>query len=116
MTEICIDTELVGYCGQYCGACGSYREGKCAGCHENAAAAWCQVRACCRESGIRTCAECAKYAQPKGCAKYSTFTSRILGQAMHADRSQCIAQVRELGLEGHARDMARRGHPTIKLG
>ena len=47
MPAIQVNTDLVAHCGLYCGACKSYLNGKCKGCHENSKAAWCKIRSCC---------------------------------------------------------------------
>ena len=43
MKEIVADTNLIGYCGLYCGACKRYLKDKCPGCHKNEKAAWCKT-------------------------------------------------------------------------
>ena len=106
MTDIAIDEKLVARCGLYCGACRSYLKGKCPGCRGNDKATWCTVRSCCAGQGIATCAECAEFTDPKACGKYDNFMSRLFGFVFRSDRAACIAQIRRLGLAGHARAMA----------
>lgn len=114
MPDIQVNTELVAYCGLYCGACRSHLNGKCNGCHENSKATWCKVRSCCREKQIETCAECAEFADPRACAKFNNFMSKVFGLVFRSDRAACIAQIKRLGLEGHAKTMAEMGTQTIK--
>jgi hypothetical protein len=114
MIEIQAKAELVAYCGLYCGACKSYLKGRCPGCHENAKAGWCKVRACCRERQLSSCAECAEFPDPRACKKYNNFMSRLAGLVFRSDRAACIEQIKQLGLEGHATAMAGRGMQTIR--
>lgn len=112
--DIVSDKKLVAYCGLYCGACGSYLKGQCPGCHDNAKAAWCKIRGCCREQGYSSCADCGDFADPMQCKKYNNFIAKIIGFVLHSDRAACIAQIRHRGLKGHADIMARRKLHTIK--
>lgn len=114
MSDIDAKTELVAYCGLYCGACKSHLNGKCNGCHENAKATWCKVRSCCIERHIKSCAECADFPDPAECKKYNNFMSRLFGLVFRSNRAACIAQIKRLGLAGHAQAMAEIGSQTIK--
>lgn len=114
MKEIVVNQELVAYCGLYCGACRSYLAGKCQGCHENAKATWCQVRSCCRKHNLSSCAGCADFADPRECKKFNNFIARLFGLIFRSDRAACIAQIRQLGIAGHARCMAEKRIHTIK--
>jgi len=106
--------ELVARCGLYCGACRSYLKGKCPGCAANIKAGWCKVRSCCLGKGLATCAGCAEFADPRDCRKFDNFMARLFGLVFRSDRAACIAQVRRLGLEGHARAMAEAGAQTLR--
>lgn len=106
--------ELVACCGLYCGACRKQLKGQCPGCRDNAKATWCTVRSCCLEKGIRTCAECADFADPQACSKYNNFMARLFGFVFRSDRAACIAQIKLLGLEGHAQRMAEAGRQSIR--
>ena len=114
MPVIQIDTELVARCGLYCGACKSFLAGKCHGCRENSKASWCKVRACCAEKHIKSCAECAEFADPRTCGKFNNFMSRLFGLVFSSDRAACIDQIRQDGLDGHAKIMADLKSHTIK--
>ena len=114
MADIQVSATLVACCGLYCGACKSYLKGKCAGCHENSKATWCQVRSCCAEKHVTTCADCAEFPDPRACGKFNNFMSRWFGLVLRSDRAACIAQVRRLGLDGHAKAMAEMRIQTIK--
>jgi len=107
------DSELVAYCGLYCGACGAYRKGRCPGCHGNDKATWCAVRTCCRSEGYASCAQCAAFADPQACRKYNNPIARIFGFVFRSNRAACIRQIRERGLEEHARIMAASGRQSL---
>jgi hypothetical protein len=114
MTEISVNTALVARCGLYCGACKSYLSGKCAGCHENARATWCGVRSCCAQKQIATCAECVDFPDPRACRKFNNFMSKLFAVVYRSDRAACITQIKDIGLEGHAKVMAQSGRQTIR--
>lgn len=114
MKEIIADSMLVAYCGLYCGSCRRYLGGKCPGCLDNARAEWCKVRTCCIENKYLTCADCATFEDPKDCKKFNNAVSKIIGFVLRSDRAGCIRQVKRLGLEGHAENMASSKRPSIR--
>jgi hypothetical protein len=114
MADIEVKAELVAYCGLYCGACKPYLRGKCNGCHENSKATWCKVRSCCIERHIQSCAECTEFPSPTECKKYNNLMSKLFGLVFRSDRAACIAQIKQLGLDGHAKAMAEMKTQTIK--
>jgi len=114
MPDIEVNSELVAFCGLYCGACKSYLHGKCNGCHGNAKATWCKVRSCCMEKHMKTCAECTEFQDPRACVKYNNLMSKLFGLVFKSDRAACIAQIKRLGLDGHAKTMAEMNIQTIK--
>jgi hypothetical protein len=114
MSAIIANTELVASCGLYCAACKSYLGGKCKGCQQNSKAAWCKVRSCCIDKQISSCAECAEFAEVQACAKYNNFMSKLFGFIFKSDRAACIAQIKRVGVDGHATIMAQLQKHTIK--
>lgn len=114
MPEVQVSAELVARCGLYCGACKSYLDGKCKGCHEISKATWCKIRACCTEKQIKTCAECAEFGDPRACKKFNNFMPRLFALIFRSDHAACIAQIKNLGLDGHAKAMAGLRSQTIK--
>jgi hypothetical protein len=52
--------------------------------------------------------------EPRDCAKFDNLLARIFGFLFRSDRAACIRQIRELGVEGHARDMAAQKRQSIK--
>jgi hypothetical protein len=116
MKAAVLDPALVARCGLYCGACRSYRRGRCPGCRENEKAGWCKIRACCAEHGYTTCADCREFTNPNDCGKFNNVFAKVFALVLRSDRAACVAQIRELGLEGHARAMAAGGRQTIRRG
>ncbi len=114
MKEIVADQALVARCGLYCGACKSYLKGSCPGCAENVKASWCKVRSCCNERGYASCADCADHANPKDCKLFDNVFAKVIGFVLRSDRAACVAQIRALGLQGHAEDMASKRRQTIR--
>ena len=114
MKQIAVDPALVGYCGIYCGACPRYLKEKCPGCHENTKATWCKIRSGCMEHAYASCADCTQCSDPHDCRKFHNLFSRAVGFVLRSDRRACVYQIRELGLEGHARAMAELGRPSIR--
>jgi hypothetical protein len=113
MREITADKDLVAFCGLYCGACRAYLKGRCPGCHENAKAKWCKVRSCCIERQLGSCADCTDHADPNTCASFNNVFSKLFGLVLNSDRKACVAQIREVGAEEHARLMASRRRQSL---
>lgn len=116
MSAIVDSPDLVAYCGLYCGACRAHLKGKCGGCLNNAKATWCQIRSCCIDKRIRTCAECPEFAQPRDCAKFNNVVSRIFALIFRSDREACIAQIKRLGVAGHAKAMTEMKRQSLPRG
>lgn len=114
MKQIVSDTGLVAYCGLYCGACRTYLRDRCPGCHGNDKATWCKVRSCCIEHEFATCAECDKFPGANDCRKFNNFLAKLFGFVFRSDRSACIQQIRQLGIQGHADDMAAQKRQAIR--
>ena len=114
MKEIVQNTELIAYCGLYCGACKSYLKEKCPGCHENSKASWCKVRACNIEHGYKSCADCTEFADPKDCKKFNNFISKIFALVLRSDRPACVAKIKESGYDEFAKFMTDQRLQSIK--
>ena len=114
LKEIVADIGLIAFCGQYCGACGGYLKGRCPGCHQNANATWCKVRACCREAKFSSCAECVTIPDPKDCKKFNNLFTKTIGFVLRSDRRACNMQIRTKGLLAHAEDMAYKKGSQLK--
>jgi hypothetical protein len=113
MKDVAKDVGLIAACGLYCGACRSYRKGRCPGCRENAKATWCAVRSCCTENNWASCAECTNYVLPNDCRKFNNVISKVMALAFNSNRQACILKIRELGRADFAAHMADRGTETL---
>ena len=108
------DSNLVAYCGLYCGACQAHRRGKCPGCHLNEKASWCKIRSCCREHQFASCASCQTFTDPSSCKKFNNLISKLFGLIFHSNRAACIAQIKRIGIAAHAEDMATHNRQSFK--
>jgi hypothetical protein len=114
MKEIVSKPELVAYCGLYCGACRRYLREKCPGCHDNAGATWCKVRLCCLENGYASCADCREFENPRECRKFNNLIAKMFGLLFRSNRAACIAQIREVGIQGYADKMTELKRMSVK--
>ena len=114
MKEIKSDSKLVAYCGLYCGACKRYLQDKCQGCHENNKATWCKVRSCGINNQYSSCAECKEFSDPNGCKMFNNFISKIFALIFRSNRTACIKQIRDVGIQGHAEMMAEHKLQSLK--
>jgi hypothetical protein len=106
--------ELIAYCGLYCGACGAFIKGKCAGCAKNVKASWCKVRECCIEKKYKSCADCGGFEDKTACGRLNNFVSRLIGLFTGSDRIKCVKKISELGPEAYAEFMSANGLHSIK--
>jgi hypothetical protein len=114
MKEVVSDPGLVAYCGLYCGACRAHLAGRCPGCHQNEKATWCKIRTCCQENGYTTCADCLEHQDPNQCRRFNNLIAKIFGLVFRSDRAACVSQIRALGVQGHADQMAAARQHTIR--
>jgi hypothetical protein len=116
MRSVTADANLVAFCGLYCGACGAYLKEKCPGCHENKKATWCKIRVCCMEHKYASCADCTTYQSAMDCKKFNNVMSKLFSVIFGSDRPACIAQIKAMGVAGHAKNMAENKRQSIKRG
>ncbi|UYP47030.1 hypothetical protein NEF87_003315 [Candidatus Lokiarchaeum ossiferum] len=61
-----LDSNIIGYCGVFCGGCPSYHVGNCHGCrsvdtNQKRISKWkCRKRLCCLEKDIYSCGDCSE--------------------------------------------------------
>ncbi|MEG1555465.1 MAG: DUF3795 domain-containing protein [Bacteroidales bacterium] len=108
-----IENFNVAFCGLCCSECGSFKKGKCAGCHANEKASWCEIRKCCQENSYLTCADC-RIIPLKECKKYHNFFAKLIGWVSRTDRSKCIDRIKEIGSEAFAKEMHELKQMSIK--
>lgn len=104
----------VAACGLYCGACRSYKNGKCPGCRDNEKASWCKIRTCCIEKDYVSCAQCVEFADTRKCGKINNLPGKVMGFLFNSDRFACIERIREKGIAEYAAEMDAQGWQTIK--
>ena len=116
MNDIILDSGPVAYCGLFCGACGSFKKGKCSGCRETTGAGWCRIRICCADNDYRTCADCAEYEDPMDCKKFNNVFSKVVSFFTRSDRGACIKRIKQIGVDGYIDEMSKLGQQSIKKG
>lgn len=113
MTEIAANSDMVAFCGLYCGACRAHLKGRCPGCHENAKASWCKIRTCCSDHSYASCADCREHDDPNDCRKFNNVFAKAIGLVLNSDRRACVLKIRQLGVNDYAVWMAQRGKQTL---
>ena len=106
MSEIEDKTQLVAYCGLYCGGCGGYKKGKCKACKLDGGFGSCKIRKCCVERGYRVCAECEVYPD---CGMLNNFISKILSFVFRSNRNGNLKEIQEIGIEKWAEEREASG-------
>jgi len=117
--EINKDENLIAHCGLYCGACPSFKSGKCDGCRGNSAKSAvmykrCKVKPCCADNGFFTCADCTIYASTKACKKYNALFPKIAAWIESSDRSKAIEMIKIKGRTEFLTFMADKNWVTFK--
>ncbi len=107
MEPIVADTNVIAFCGLYCGACAKYRRGRCPGCQGNDKASWCKVRACCLEQGYKSCADCTEFSNPMDCTKLNNFMAKFFAVLFNSNRPACLAMIKERGYDAFAEHMTK---------
>ncbi|MDD4032873.1 MAG: DUF3795 domain-containing protein [Bacteroidales bacterium] len=114
-------TELISYCGFYCGACPMLTKEQCEGCKgDNPKCAIgykaCQVRPCCIENRYNSCADCDKYDSVKDCKLYNPFMIRLGQFISRTNRRLGIEMIKEKGETEFVKYMVDKNWVTIKTG
>jgi len=110
MTELIKD---VAYCGLYCVNCSKFNKQKCPGCAKNEKATWCKIRSCCLENAYASCADCKEYEYVKDCEKYNNVFARVIEFVTRTDRSLCIEQIKNDGVEFFVDTMTKNGKMSL---
>lgn len=103
----------VAYCGLYCGACKSFKKGKCPGCQSNEKATWCEIRKCCCKNNYASCANC-RIVSLQECKKYNNIFAKVIGFVTWTDRSKCVDLIKIMGTEGFAKMMNDKNHVSVE--
>ncbi len=107
-------SNLISYCGLYCGACTRFKKSKCPGCEQNTKASWCKIRTCCIEKNIASCAQCDEFTDVKVCRKFTNPVSKLFEFVFRSDRRKGIEHIRQKGPEAFAQFMSSKGWVSIK--
>jgi len=116
-----INSNLVSFCGFYCGACPTFLKGKCEGCKGDSIKCAigykaCKVRPCCIENKYSSCADCKEYDTVKDCKLYNPFLINIFQFLLKSSRRKGIEMIKEKGELEFAQFMADKSWVTIKTG
>ena len=65
-------------------------------------------------NGYTTCADCAEFADPTDCKKFNNFMAKVFALIFRSDRAACIGQIRRIGVQAHADNMAEHKRQSIK--
>jgi hypothetical protein len=105
---------LVSYCGLYCGACPSYKKGRCPGCAGNDKAAWCKVRSCNIQKCLTSCADCDEFEEVNDCKKFNNFISKMFALVLNSNRRKGILFIKSNGREAFAENMIKLDRVSLK--
>jgi hypothetical protein len=95
-----IQDVIIAHCGIVCSKCGSFRKGKCKGCHsEKPMFRNCPIKKCNLAAKLATCADCNDFQNLKGCKKLNNIISKIFGLIFRSNRIGNLVHIREVGLE-----------------
>lgn len=105
------DTDLLSYCGLYCGNCRGYKGsiplvGKCLGCRAGGGPPQCAIRECCQEKGYHNCAKCDTLDE---CNLFDGFIHKVARVIFGSDKRGNLRQIRELGVEAFVQDRVQSG-------
>ncbi len=106
------NTQLVSYCGLYCGKCKKYINGKCPGCQKNTKATWCKIRTCNIENDYASCAEC-KLDGIENCKKFNNPVSKLFAFVFNSDRPAAIQLIKDEGYNGFVNYMVETNKMTV---
>lgn len=114
------NTNLVSYCGFYCGACPKYIKNQCEGCKGESVKCGigykaCKVRTCCIEKQISTCAECNEYDSVKNCTIYNPFMIKVGQFLTRTRRRKGIEMIKKNGENEFLNFMMENKQVTIKI-
>lgn len=113
------DTNMVSYCGFYCGACPTLLKGKCEGCKGDSVKCAvgykaCKIRPCCIENNYSSCADCKEYDSVKECKKYNPVLINFFQFLFRSSRRKGIEMISEKGETEFAKYMHDKNWVTIR--
>jgi len=111
--EIKNDTQLIAYCGLYCGSCKKFLSGKCPSCQQLTLPHWCKIRKCCIGNRLENCADC-KVEILNACKIFNNPISKVFKFIFGSDRQKSILLIREKGAVYYAGHMAETRQQSLK--
>jgi len=109
------NSELVAYCGLYCGTCKSYKKGKCPGCAKNTKATWCKIRSCNIDHHYANCTDCTLTDRTQ-CKKLNNTIGKVFGLVFRTDRLKSLQYIQENGTKAYSLKMWKMGQMSFKNG
>ncbi len=111
--------KLISYCGFYCGACPTFKKGKCEGCKGDSPKCAigykaCKVRPCCLENEYNTCADCTHFESVKDCKTYNPFLIKLGQFLTKTNRRKGLEMIKEKGTESFLAFMTKNDRVTMK--
>jgi hypothetical protein len=89
---------IIAHCGLVCSKCGSFKKGRCHGCHsEKPMFKNCPIKKCNIDGNLATCSDCADFEDLKKCKKLNNFISKIFGLLFGTNRIGNLVRIREIG-------------------
>lgn len=114
MREPVKDTNLIAYCGLYCGSCRSYLKERCPGCRESKKLGWCKIRTCCMEQSYKSCADCTTYIKLPECKKLNNLIAKFFALVFKSNRFGSLELIRAKGYDEYAREMTEKKTMTVE--
>jgi hypothetical protein len=104
-------SELLSFCGLYCGNCRGYKGGipllgTCAGCRAGGGPPECGIRECCRAKAYTTCAACDTL---EACPLFDGFAHKVARVVFGSDKRGNLGQIREMGVDAFTQDRLQSG-------
>jgi hypothetical protein len=113
------ETNLISYCGFYCGSCPKFLKKECMGCKgetPDCAIGYkaCKVRPCCITMKYYSCADCTKFDSVRDCGIYNPFLIRIGQFVTGTNRRKGIEFIKEFGECNFTEFMIEKSWVTFK--
>jgi len=109
------NSDLVAYCGLYCGTCKSYRKGKCSGCAKNEKATWCKIRTCNIDNEYANCTKCTLIDRAE-CKKLNNPIGKVFEFVFRTDRQKSLQFIQDKGSKAYSYKMWSMGQMSFKKG
>uniref|UniRef100_UPI0032177A05 DUF3795 domain-containing protein n=1 Tax=uncultured Draconibacterium sp. TaxID=1573823 RepID=UPI0032177A05 len=109
------NTDLIAFCGLYCGTCRKYKKGKCPGCAQNTKATWCKIRTCNIEHEYVNCTDCT-LTDRRTCTKLNNPIGKMFELVFRTDRLKSLQFIQDKGGKAYSHKMWTLGQMSFKKG